>query len=267
MRKRFFTFLILMAAAAVGCGGAVATSGDEDTGTDTPPPDAADVDAAPDPDAIQDIPAEDRIDIAPDPVPDNGEDTVPDLPPDTGPSACSDGIDNDGDGLVDMDDFDCDSPSDPVEGPNFGECTNDNHCNAGWEECDVETNTCYTPPHGLPCESCYSSINCGDGVMGEDPDRDWCVFSGITGYCTKDCHGDFDCPRGFVCDFGEDGPPLGYCVPLAGTCESMSLLGNTCGGPEDCGNAECHYNICTTHCVIEHDCIEWSHCVDGWCSF
>ena len=107
---------------------------------------------------------------------------------DSGPAQCSDGIDNDNDDLVDMDDIDCVSPWDPVEGPETGECTSDNHCDGGWLECDRHTNTCYDPPGSSLCDVCDDIDDCGDRVVTENPDADFCLYwGGDDAYCAKDC--------------------------------------------------------------------------------
>jgi hypothetical protein len=264
------TYLLCCAAAATwGCGGAVLSQGDGLVGEEGDTHDVADLHDADVPqeggDPDEDAPPE----IVPDPPVEGDAPAEPDLEDGEEPGVfqCSDGLDNDGDGLPDMEDFDCTSPGDPLEGPDVGECTTDHQCSGGWGECDKTSNICYAPPQGLPCEPCYTSSNCGDGVTGDNPDRDWCVYWGIRGSCTKDCNGDADCPRAYVCDYGEDGPPLGYCVPLAGTCDDLGLLGSTCEGGDDCGNAVCNGGICTTECAKLHDCPEASTCVDGLCAF
>ena len=272
-RKLLLFVALSLVFAAAGCGGALDMGGDAETdlsddgvtdesadGTpDTPPPDIPhDVDIDPSTDPPHDPPMDRDVEIPPDLSPDH----PPDIPPDSGTTECSDGIDNDFDGLTDLEDFDCEGPDDPHEGPDVGECTNDNHCDAGWEECNRETNECYDPPEGNPCQECYRSEDCGDGVTGENPDRDFCLYWSYQGFCSKDCLGAADCPRGFYCDFSE-GP--GMCVPVAGTCNSMERMGDPCEGEYDCGYAVCHDSMCTTQCEIEHDCPDAMSCVEGWC--
>jgi hypothetical protein len=193
-------------------------------------------------------------------------DTGLDYSPDPGNPQCSDGIDNDGDDLVDMEDFDCESPADGIEGPDDG-CTTDNHCAAGWEECDHASGLCYDPPFGGPCDPCHDSADCGDGVTGEDPDRDFCLIYGTSGHCTKDCRGEFDCPRGFWCDPGEDGEMPGYCRTVILSCTALDIVGTSCMGEPDCyGAMACHGGICTYECETEHQCVEGTSCTAGWCT-
>jgi hypothetical protein len=247
-------FLIGTAAVLLGCGGALKAAGD--TGTS---------DAAGDPaaDVALDPATEPEPDAAPDAVPDGVDDVEPDG---AGPE-CSDGIDNDGDDLIDLEDFDCANPGDDPEGPPEGECSIDNHCAAGWEECDRSTGTCYDPPMGELCAECRSSEDCGDGVTGDNPNRDFCLIGWWPpGECTKDCAGDFDCPKAFRC-IDSDGTQM--CLPYIGSCEALGLVGETCARDDECGygdSAVCEGSICTSMCEVEHDCpMGWS-CVTGLCA-
>ena len=156
MRLAFLTGTV---AVLLGCGGALRAAGDGDT-----------TDAAGDP--AHDVALDPSLEPEPDIVPDG----TPDVEPDGADPECSDGIDNDGDDLIDMEDFDCANPDDDPEGPPEGECSIDNHCAAGWEECDRSTGTCYDPPQGELCAECRSSEDCGDGVTGDDPNRDFCLI-------------------------------------------------------------------------------------------
>jgi hypothetical protein len=246
--------IAILCAAAVGCGSTIRASGDALTDRDGP------VDTS-----VTDTAVTDTA------VADTSEDPVDDVPADTAPDSsdtqCSDGIDNDGDDLIDMEDFDCANPSDDVEGPEGG-CTVDNHCAGGWNECDPDTHECYDPPEGALCDPCYRSEDCGDGVTGDDPDRDYCVIYGTSGRCSKDCRGDFDCPKGFYCDPDVTPPHPGMCLPTSGSCWNLDAFGNPCSRNEDCGWGDrvvCEGSICTSMCEVEHDCpMGWS-CVSGMC--
>jgi hypothetical protein len=187
--------------------------------------------------------------------------------PDGASPECADGIDNDGDDLIDLDDWDCEGHADTSEGPGPGGCTTDNHCAAGWEECDHDTGECYTPPAGGLCDPCESSTDCGDGVTGDDPDRDFCLNYGMGNWhCTKDCMGDYDCPRGFWCDYGDDGYPPGYCRTVVISCNALDLVGDECFGEYDClGAMPCHEGICTYECESQPQCPEGTSCTGGWC--
>lgn len=244
----------LVAAAVVlllGCGSTIKASMDTGVDQDTPPDEGMDT----------------TVDSLPDLPPDVDPDTLEDPEPDTEGPECSDGIDNDGDDLIDMEDFDCSNPGDDPEGPGDG-CSIDNHCEAGWWECDRDTGECYDPPEGAPCDPCYRSEDCGDGVTGSDTNRDFCVYYGMSGRCTKDCHGDFDCPKGFYCDPDVDPPHPGMCLPVTGSCTSLESIGEACSRDEDCGwgdMAVCEESVCTSLCEVEHDCpMGWS-CVTGMC--
>jgi hypothetical protein len=100
-------------------------------------------------------------------------------------------------------------------------------------------------------------------VTGDDPNRDYCVYYGYTGQCTKDCAGDFDCPRGFNC-VDSDGHLM--CLPRAGSCDLLlDVMGDTCGTSDECPYMTCQGGVCTTDCTIEHDCPGTLSCIDGWC--
>jgi len=205
---------------------------------------------------------------------DAGTDTTTDWPSDItidphgedGPGlpSCSDDRDNDGDDLVDLDDWDCESPTDGPEGP-AGGCTMDTHCAAGWEEC--EEGTCEVPLEGALCEPCTDSGDCGDGLM-DGPDRDFCVYYGMGGgNCSHDCMADHDCPRGFYCEYGDDGAPPGYCVPIAGSCAALeNVLGGPCTSRFDCMNVmECVDETCAYECTEQWHCPTGTDCTDGFC--
>ncbi|MBW2260728.1 MAG: hypothetical protein JRG91_02055 [Deltaproteobacteria bacterium] len=202
---------------------------------------------------------------------DTGSDTPGDAPVDarpdgTGEGECEDGLDNDGDDLIDMDDWDCEHIYDSVEGPESDDCTMDTHCADGWEECNDETGECYDPPQGELCDECGDSADCGDGVMGESPDRDFCVNYGYNWNCSKDCDGGWDCPRGFRCDLGDDGLPPGFCRPYTISCNAMDLIGEGCTGEYDClGAMPCHGGICTYECETNRECPDTTTCTGGWC--
>lgn len=207
------------------------------------------------------------VDTFVDPTEDTFVDPIADTMPEPEYPECNDGLDNDGDTLYDMDDNDCESPSDMREGSEVGECTSDNHCDGGWLECNILTNECYEPPMSPPCGTCSSREDCGDGIANEEnPDVDWCLVMGPgDGVCTKDCREDFDCPRGFFCD-GLDAPP-GMCVATAG-CGGMEDIGTGCSGFWDCGwggGLECIDGVCTYECAHEHDCPVGVSCIDGVC--
>jgi len=261
--RRIANLLVLLGILAVAaCGSTLKATGDAgadssvDTGVDTGS------------DGTVDPGTDPGDDPEPDAVPDTVEDTLPDTATDPEPDStapqCDDGLDNDGDDLIDMEDFDCPSPDHPVEGPPPDGCSVDNHCDAGFAECDRSSGECYEPPEGAVCEECWSSEDCGDGVTGGDPDRDWCVYTGMGGgNCTKDCAGDFDCPKGFRCsDLGEGARG---CYPVVGSCDLMEVVGEGCGTDEDCYGLACEGGICTHGCEVEHDCMMGMSCVVDIC--
>jgi hypothetical protein len=102
--------------------------------------------------------------------------------------------------------------------------------------------------------------------MGDDPDRDWCLITGAGGRCSKDCAGDFDCPKGFVCDTS-DGIP-GLCVPYVESCGNLDAMGSSCARDSDCGWGSvivCEDSICTSPCEEEHHCPAGWSCTTGRC--
>ncbi len=254
--------LLFLYTATMACGGSILSSGNGASAEgDAAPENAAET--APDDTgedifvAIEDTHLDNEL-----PDEDAGMD---ESEPETVVTQCSDGLDNDGDTLIDLEDFDCPTTEDDVEGSEIGQCTNDGHCNAGWNECNLVTNTCYDPSQGNICDPCWNSTNCGDGVTGNNPDRDYCVYLTYRGYCSKDCAGDFDCPRGFRCDYGEDTVSPGSCLPYVGSCESREFFGTTCSSENECNGLQCHSGICTSDCRIEHDCPQEMSCTGGWC--
>jgi hypothetical protein len=240
-----------------GCGGTLKFDESDAGGSDSPsdPPDDVALDNVEDP--------------APDPTPDAAADTTEDPAPDpTGPQ-CADGLDNDGDDLIDTEDWDCADGSTPVEGPPPGptECSVDTHCEIGYWECDRSSGTCVEPEKGVLCDPCGWRGDCGGGIMDEDdPDADWCVYASSSGgNCSKDCMGDFDCPKGFVCMTDDsDTPPK--CWPYVGSCRSlMDVVGEICGTDGDCDDLACLGGICTYACEAEHHCPLGMSCLDGHC--
>jgi hypothetical protein len=104
-------------------------------------------------------------------------------------------------------------------------------------------------------------MDCGDGVTGDDPDRDFCIYESSTGgNCAKDCRVDVDCPQGFRCHFFE---VADMCIPVASSCLAMDEMGTSC--TTSCTYTDCHGGICTTTCTVDHDCPEGMHCSTGWC--
>ncbi|MFH1435520.1 MAG: hypothetical protein ABIJ56_07360 [Pseudomonadota bacterium] len=192
--------------------------------------------------------------------------TPDDTAEEPGATQCSDGIDNDSDGLVDMEDYDCADSSDPLEGPESGECTNDGHCSTGMDECDRETGTCYDPPGLSPCDTCSGTAECGDGLNTGDPDADVCYsMGGPLASCGKDCLGDYDCPSGFLCYAGPELAPNTTCIPVIGTCDALFLLWTDCDVEEDCEGGLCNDGKCTSRCTRQHDCLYGYICIEGWC--
>jgi hypothetical protein len=139
----------------------------------------------------------------------------------------------------------------PLDGRCYA-CTSSGGCSAG-QMCDVEVGLC-TPDSGLDagtCEACHDDIGCASGV---------CVIGsgGTTGYCSRGCAADADCPAGFACGGGG-----GRCVAPEGCSAWLQTMGSTCLEPDQCaqdlaggfcdriGDAPGH---CTATCTIDADC-------------
>jgi hypothetical protein len=152
---------------------------------------------------------------------------------------CADGIDNDGDGLVDCKDPDCPAcPPPPC--PTGTECC-DGIDNDGDGKID-EGNVCGTWEQGTPCPvGAYQSCDCYCGVHRR------CLADGTWGPCKVDqscktatitTHAQCASPQ--YCDFGKC---VNYGYPLAKQC----VHHNDCPNPMVCDLGQCitdHYVPC-----------------------
>jgi PKD repeat protein len=159
---------------------------------------------------------------------------------------CSNGSDDDYDGLVDCDDSDCDGDLACI-------CDNNGICETG-EDCNNCLNDCFSGASGY----------CGDGICaggGEDcftcPQDCRCAGN----ICKKGCCGDLECsgedPNQCPVDCDPDFvPPPGSCCG-DGFCEGEEDATNCAIDCADCTvNADCNDgNACTT-----------DKCSSGWCS-
>ncbi|MBW2529303.1 MAG: hypothetical protein JRI23_34320 [Deltaproteobacteria bacterium] len=158
------------------------------------------------------------------------------MPP-TGETSCTDGADEDCDGLVDCDDADCDAA--PACLPTTG-CGN-GICESSEDRCSCAAD-CGTPP--------TAESSCSDGV---DEDCDGLVDCD-DGDCASDsaCAPTTGCGNG-TCDAGEDrcGCPADCGTPPA----TEALCAN--GGDDDCdGDVDCNDSDCasSTSCVAPPTC-------------
>ncbi len=95
----------------------------------------------------------------------NDPDCVPPPAPVEGPAgdpSCSDGVDNDSDGLVDMSDPDCVPPPSPVEGPAGDPSCSDSIDNDGDGLVDMNDPDCVPSPS--PVEGPVGDPSCSDGI-------------------------------------------------------------------------------------------------------
>jgi hypothetical protein len=126
---------------------------------------------------------------------------TPTPPPATKETNCADGIDNDGDGLVDCKDPDCACP--PPSCPPGKECC-DGKDNNGDGRID-EGNVCAGV--GEPCPpGAFQSCDCYCGVHRKcRPDGTWgpCMVDGDGSCKAAKITAQSQCPAGFYCDYGE----------------------------------------------------------------
>jgi len=158
---------------------------------------------------------------------------------------CSDGIDNDCDGLVDCyDEIACaldEACSACLDGDGDGYFAIDGLCSGG-DDCDDEdpdVNPGGTGEYGCPrplCSTCTIDEDCGT--------QNRCMPLDDAQVCVTDCSLDGICPAGYECT--PDGMGNSYCVPISQSCAclpendgderecSISNGFGTCGGTETC---------------------------------
>ncbi len=151
------------------------------------------------------------------------------------PPACSDGIDNDNDGLVDFpDDVGCSSPSDNDE-------FNLSDCDAGAvEACGAALGVC-TPGVRTCVNALWSGCDggvrpAGETCNGRDDNCNGVTDEGIIEACTiNSCAGVRVC----IADAGTfDGGQYSACLPLNSTAETCNGVDDNCNGVVDEGIVE-----------------------------
>lgn len=152
---------------------------------------------------------------------------------------CSDGVDEDCDGLTDCEDGDCDGSPDCI-------CDNDGVCESG-EDCSNCPNDCFSG----------SGAVCGNNIC-ETADGEDCAS------CPQDCNGvqtgkpDFR----YCCGDGDGHNPVGCddprCSSGGNTCSDIPAVGSCCGDGI-CEGSEDSYN-----CAV--DCGPAPYCGDGICN-
>lgn len=191
------------------------------------------------------------------------------------PENCSDGIDNDGDGLIDCADPDCGDGA-PCDDGNL--CTSGDHCSSGTcvgspacddgntctaDSCDSMTGQCsHTATNeGGPCDDenlCTANDHCSNGTCVGSPkcdDANPCTADScdaMTGLCTND-----PAPlENAACDDGHFCTDNDHCSN--GTCVGTQI---SCADTNPCTADSC--NEAEHQCVHDPAPLEGSTCDDG----
>ncbi|MEZ4466064.1 MAG: hypothetical protein R3F43_16825 [bacterium] len=177
---------------------------------------------------------------------------------------CDDGRDNDQDGLIDLDDPECDDDTDTSEA-DFSTCL-DAQCATG--DCTTSGFALY----GYCTRECEADFACENAVDGPYGDQFRCLTDGINGTCAPgsnarcDGAGNGMCPQGEVCKFqavfGADDfygatcqPPTEGGAPYGTVCDDDDVI---------CANDMCLFGRCRAFCDPEADtnlCTEDESCI------
>jgi len=198
---------------------------------------------------------------------------------------CCDGVDNDCDGKVDLNDPDCSSI----------ECCSDSDCNV-CESCDTDTHKCIPKPDGtiLGTGYCYGSQVgiCCDGNLvcaPGDAEKYCCDDSDCTDDdpCTTDACNNGVCEHSYVGDgpMGPEGCPIGQmgyccggsfiCSDGGVCCDGSWIEGGECCDDTDCASKSCDNGVkpvCDTNngyvcacppCTSSSECANPTDCCDA----
>ncbi len=174
-------------------------------------------------------------------------------------AACQDGLDNDGDGLIDFpDDPGCSDPTDSDE-YNPPQCVNGavQPCGSNMGACKVGSRTCANSVWTACDGGVKPSAEACDGV---DNDCNGVTDDGITETCTAaSCNGARQC----VPDSGVTGGQWGMCLPVGGSVEMCDGVDNDCNGTIDDGiSRACTINGCAgTQLCVPGGTGQWTNCV------
>ena len=173
-------------------------------------------------------------DTGTDSVPDTSTDGTPDTTPDGTPgegentlSACTDGVDNDGNTFTDCDDFSCEW----FCGENNDAACSDEIDNDGDGYQDCGTYTCNRNENVTVCD-CPDYLECNDAQCSDGVDQDENEFT--------DCD-DFSCSRN---------PNVTVCNAEVTTALCSDGIDNDGNGFTDCEDNACHATVGNTACCI-----------------
>ncbi len=148
------------------------------------------------------------------------------------PEICDNGIDDNGNGLTDCEDF--------------AHCCNEQHCIDDPDYCN---------PSGSPCTV---DTNCAGGVCITEEDYGW-----PGGFCTSDCSGSGICGAGFECVTytPQGGTPMDVCV------EICTGGGTECRDGYVCTEIGTNLSVCIPNCDDDSDCPDTGECniESGYC--
>lgn len=188
----------------------------------------------------------------------------------TGSSQCTDGLDNDMDGMIDLDDVECTSACDNDEGsfatgqpgdnrdPNWQDCFFDGNSGAGNDGCRYHTCCLFPSGHPMACTqqqiaqgACDVSQECVDTCAPAAPPGcdcfGCCKICGVSGACAD-----------------QDGCVQFVILP---TCQFENVCSDTVNCPPCQQSSECTTQCPTgaTECSIDGDCAAGQFCTDGCC--
>lgn len=194
-------------------------------------------------------------------------------------ATCTDGLDNDCDGLTDCEDSDCQSDG-ACAGP---VCNNDGVCSNG-EDCDNCPGDCHPVP-GASCgngvceagngEDCITCPDDCNGKLGGKPERRFCCGDSATGCddarctetgfaCTIDSIDASCCGDGFcegnedTCSCADDCGPAPQSETVGSTCSDG--LDNDCDGLADCDDSDCKGDLTCSGCDNDGVCEPGEDC-------